>query len=81
MPAGAWKLIIEDDAGKQIVVPFTRDVITIDAVRCEIGVELSGEELARRKAAWQTPSPKATTGVLAKYIRLLQPASQRCVTD
>ena len=25
----AWKLIIEDDAGKQIVVPFTRDVITI----------------------------------------------------
>lgn len=29
MAAGAWKLIIEDDAGKQIVVPFTRDVITI----------------------------------------------------
>src|SRR3954469_24687224 len=28
MPA-TWKLIIEDDAGKQIVVPFTRDVITI----------------------------------------------------
>lgn len=28
MPS-AWKLIIEDDAGKQIVVPFTRDVITI----------------------------------------------------
>ncbi len=28
MPS-TWKLIIEDDAGKQIVVPFTRDVITI----------------------------------------------------
>jgi pSer/pThr/pTyr-binding forkhead associated (FHA) protein len=28
MPS-AWKLIIEDDAGKQIVVPFTRDIITI----------------------------------------------------
>jgi pSer/pThr/pTyr-binding forkhead associated (FHA) protein len=27
--SSAWKLIIEDDAGKQIVVPFVRDVITI----------------------------------------------------
>ncbi|HEY4221858.1 MAG TPA: FHA domain-containing protein, partial [Myxococcota bacterium] len=28
MPS-TWKLIIEDDAGKQIIVPFTRDMITI----------------------------------------------------
>jgi pSer/pThr/pTyr-binding forkhead associated (FHA) protein len=27
--AAAWKLIIADDAGKQIVVPFARDIITI----------------------------------------------------
>ena len=57
------------------------DRITIDAARCEIAVEVSDQELATRRAAWKAPAPKATTGVLAKYIRLVKPASQGCVTD
>src|SRR5439155_20489808 len=57
------------------------DHITIDAARCEIGVEVSDAELAKRRASWKAPAPKATSGVLAKYIRLVKPASEGCVTD
>jgi dihydroxy-acid dehydratase len=38
-------------------------------------------EFARRQAAWQQPAPKATRGILAKYIRCVAPASRGCVTD
>jgi dihydroxy-acid dehydratase len=57
------------------------DRITIDAATCAIAVEVSDQELATRRAAWKAPAPKATTGVLAKYIRLVKPASEGCVTD
>ena len=57
------------------------DRIVIDAVKCEIGVEVSDAELATRRAAWKAPAPKATSGVLGKYVRLVKPASQGCVTD
>jgi dihydroxy-acid dehydratase len=57
------------------------DQITIDAVACALRVEVSDEELARRRAAWTAPAPKATSGVLGKYVRLVRPASQGCVTD
>ncbi len=57
------------------------DRITIDAAKCEIGVEVSDDELAKRRASWKAPAPKATSGVLAKYIRLVKPASEGCVTD
>jgi dihydroxy-acid dehydratase len=37
--------------------------------------------LARRRKAWKAPPSKATTGVLAKYVRLVRSASEGCVTD
>jgi dihydroxy-acid dehydratase len=43
--------------------------------------EVSAEEFAWRRAAWQAPAPKATRGILAKYIRCVAPASRGCVTD
>src|SRR5436190_20432025 len=57
------------------------DRISIDAAKCQIGVEVSDAELAKRRASWKAPAPKATSGVLAKYIRLVKPASEGCVTD
>jgi dihydroxy-acid dehydratase len=44
-------------------------------------VDVSDDELSRRRRAWVTPPVKATTGVLAKYIRLVRSASEGCVTD
>ena len=67
--------------GGPIALVRDGDRITIDAAKCEIGVEVGDDELAKRRAAWRAPAPKATSGVLAKYIRLVKPASLGCVTD
>ena len=47
--------------------------------RCRVDVD--DAELARRRAAWKAPAPKATSGVLGKYVRLVRSASEGCVTD
>ncbi|MFP4136785.1 MAG: dihydroxy-acid dehydratase [Halomonas sp.] len=57
------------------------DRITIDAEADTIDVDLSDEELMRRRAAWQQPAPRYTRGVLAKYARTVSSASTGAVTD
>jgi dihydroxy-acid dehydratase len=57
------------------------DRITIDAERNVVNVNLSPEELARRRAAFTPPPYKATRGTLYKYIRTVKSASEGCVTD
>lgn len=57
------------------------DMITIDAEADTIDVDLSDEELMRRRAAWQQPAPRYTRGVLAKYARTVSSASTGAVTD
>ena len=57
------------------------DVITIDAEKNEINVDLTDAELAERKAAWVQPEPRYTRGVLAKYAKLTESASKGAVTD
>ncbi len=56
------------------------DVVTIDAVKRTIDVELSAAELRRRRAAWKPKKPYATAGVLAKYASLVGSASSGAVT-
>jgi dihydroxy-acid dehydratase len=67
--------------GGPIALVRDGDHITIDAVKCEIRVDVADNELAKRRAGWKSPAPKATSGVLAKYIRLVKSASEGCVTD
>ena len=55
--------------------------ICIDAQRRTLDVELSAAELKRRRAAWKPRKPYATTGVLAKYARLVGSASHGAVTQ
>jgi dihydroxy-acid dehydratase len=57
------------------------DKITIDAEHNLIAVELSDEEIARRKAAFVPPPFKASNGTLYKYIKNVKSASEGCVTD
>ena len=57
------------------------DRIMIDATACQLHVDVSDAEMSRRKAEWKAPALKARNGVLAKYIRLVRPASEGCVTD
>ncbi|MCP5120252.1 MAG: dihydroxy-acid dehydratase, partial [bacterium] len=57
------------------------DPISIDLERGTIDVELSSEELDRRRAAWTAPEPRYKTGVFAKYIRTVSSASEGAVTS
>ena len=57
------------------------DSITIDAYAQLLQVNLSEDELNRRRAAWQPPAPRYTDGVLAKFAKLVSSASTGAVTD
>ncbi|MGM8362703.1 dihydroxy-acid dehydratase [Flavobacterium sp. ARAG 55.4] len=57
------------------------DVITIDAVKNTINMQISDEELAKRKANWKKPESPIKQGVLLKYMRSVSSASEGCVTD
>ena len=57
------------------------DIITIDAETNSITMDVSDEELERRRAIWQAPAPRYTKGVLYKYMKAVSSASEGCVTD
>ena len=71
----------EAQDGGPIALVRDGDRIIIDASTCELRVELSDQDLAARRTAWKAPAPKATSGVLAKYVKLVRSASEGCVTD
>ena len=71
----------EAQDGGPIALLRDGDRVTIDASTCELRADLSDEELATRRTAWRAPAPKATSGVLGKYVRLVRSASEGCVTD
>jgi dihydroxy-acid dehydratase len=71
----------EAQAGGPIGVVRDGDRIMIDARRRTLDVDLAPAALRARRAEWKAPPLKATTGVLAKYIRSVRSASEGCVTD
>ena len=71
----------EAQEGGPIGLIRTGDRITIDAGKNLISVDLSDQELAKRRQVWKMPAYKSTRGTLAKYIRLVKNASYGCVTD
>ncbi len=56
------------------------DIIAIDAVAGTIEVELSEEELAKRRAGWQPPEDNFGAGALWKYAQLVGSARHGAVT-
>lgn len=57
------------------------DIITINAETNTIHVDLTEEEIEKRKRNWKAPAPKFNKGVLYKYARMVSSASEGCVTD
>lgn len=56
------------------------DIITIDAINRTISVDLSDEELATRRAAWQPRQNDYNSGALWKYSKTVGPAFKGAVT-
>jgi dihydroxy-acid dehydratase len=66
--------------GGPLALLKTGDIVTIDAEKKTLSVDLSDAELAKRKAAWKQPPPNATRGVLAKYAKTVRSASEGAIT-
>ena len=57
------------------------DIVVFDIKRRRLDVELPAAEIKKRLAAWKPPKPRYTTGVMAKYARLVGSASEGAVTS
>ena len=57
------------------------DTITIDSPARLLQLHVSDEELEQRRANWKPLKPRYTTGVLAKYAKLVSSSSVGAVTD
>jgi dihydroxy-acid dehydratase len=71
----------EAAVGGTIGLVHEGDSITVDAHQLLIQLNVSDDELARRRAAWVKPEPRYRTGVLGKYARLVSSSSIGAVTD
>jgi dihydroxy-acid dehydratase len=71
----------EAQLGGPIALIENGDTIDIDAVSRTITLDISDEEMARRRAAWEAPPLKATKGTLFRYSMTVKTASEGCVTD
>ena len=81
---GTYGLVVghvapEAAAGGTIGLVQEGDAITIDAEKLALTLEVSDEELARRRAKWAAPK-RELTGVLAKYAKLVSGASEGAIT-
>ena len=66
--------------GGTIALVEEGDTITIDAHRLLLQLEVSEEELARRRANWKQPEPRYKRGALSKFAALARPANEGAVT-
>ena len=67
--------------GGPLAIIENGDTITIDAETNELKLDINEHEIARRLESWKQPVPRYTRGVLAKYAKLVNSASQGAVTD
>ena len=83
---GTWGMVVghiapEAYEGGVIALIKEGDSITVDAHKRLIELNVPEDEIAKRRAAWKQPAPRYTTGVLAKYAKLVGTASLGAVTD
>ncbi len=83
---GTWGMVVghvapEAYEGGLIALVKEGDSITIDAKKRLIQLNVPAKEIARRRRLWKAPKPHYTTGLLAKYIKLVSTASRGAITD
>jgi len=74
-------VVPEAQEGGPIALIRNGDLITIDAEKNTLDVNVSADEMSKRKTAWKMPPYKAARGTLYKYIKSVKNASEGCVTD
>ncbi len=71
----------EAAVGGPIALVEEGDKITLDINNYKITLEVSDEELERRRAAWKAPEPKVKTGYLARYAKLVSSADKGAILE
>jgi len=83
---GTWGMVVghvapEAYVGGTIALVKEGDSITIDAKKQMIQLNVPAKELAARRKKWKAPKPRYTSGLLAKYMKLVSTASLGAITD
>jgi dihydroxy-acid dehydratase len=83
---GTWGMVVghvapEAYVGGNIALVEEGDSITIDAHKLLVELNVTDDELARRRAHWKQPPPRYTRGLMGKYMRLVSTASKGAITD
>ena len=74
-------VVPEAQAGGPIALVENGDIVSIDAKKRTLELEVPADVLEARRAKWTAPPLKATRGTLYKYIKNVKTASEGCVTD
>lgn len=67
--------------GGPIAIVQNGDKVTIDSSKNLLQVEISQEEIDKRLKSWKPIEPRYKTGVLAKYVKLVQSATNGAITN
>jgi len=68
-------------AGGPIAFVADGDRVVIDVPGRSIDLLVAPAELLRRRREWKPPAPRYTSGVLAKYAKLVTGAERGAVTE
>lgn len=71
----------EAAAGGPIAFVEEGDIISIDIDNHRLDVEISEEEMAKRREKWQPRQPEVTDGYLARYAAMAAPASRGAILE
>ena len=71
----------EAAVGGTLALVEENDSITVDSEARLLHLDVSDDELSRRRANWRRPASRYTHGVLAKYAKLVSSSSLGAVTD
>jgi len=71
----------EAQSGGTIALINNGDLIVIDAEKNSITLEITEDEINKRKSKWVQPELKFKSGILYKYAQCVSSASEGCVTD
>jgi dihydroxy-acid dehydratase len=74
-------VVPEAAEGGNIALVKDGDQITIDPSKKSLELNVSEEELEKRRADWKAPEPKYKRGYLAKYAQQVRSASEGAVTS
>ena len=69
----------EAAVGGPIALVKEGDIITLDIDNYKIKLEVSDEELEKRRAEWKAPQPKVSSGYLARYARFVSSADKGAI--